>query len=73
MPPGGYVGRPDKTAKQNQHRFYYVVRRHGISRKDLGVVARRGVPIQPEVCAPLRGLTDDEARALDEAVEPWIA
>ena len=37
------------------------------------VVARRGVPIQPEVCAPLRGLTDDEARSLDEAVEPWIA
>lgn len=39
VPPGGYVGRPEKTAKQNQHRFYYVVRRHGISRKDLGVVA----------------------------------
>jgi len=39
VPPGGYVGRPDKTAKQNQHRFYYVIRRHGISRKDLGVVA----------------------------------
>jgi len=37
------------------------------------VVARRGVPIQPEVCAPLRGLTGDEARALDEAVAPWIA
>lgn len=39
VPPGGYVGRPDKTAKQNQARFYYVIRRHGISKKDLGVVA----------------------------------
>lgn len=39
MPSGGYVGRPDKTAKQNQARFYYVIRRHGISKKDLGVVA----------------------------------
>ncbi len=39
VPPGGYVGWPDKTAKQNQHRFYYVIRRHGINRKDLGVVA----------------------------------
>lgn len=39
VPPGGYVGRPDKTAKQNQHHFYYVLRRHGITRKDLGVVA----------------------------------
>jgi integrase len=39
VPPGGYVGRPDKTTKQNQQRFYYVIRRHGISRKSLGVVA----------------------------------
>ena len=39
VPPGGYVGRPDKTAQQNQRRFYYVVRLHGISRNDLGVVA----------------------------------
>ena len=36
------------------------------------VIARRGVPIQPDVCAPLRALTDDEARALDESVEPWM-
>jgi integrase len=39
VPPGCYVGRPDKTAKQNQYRFYYVVRLHGISQKKLGVVA----------------------------------
>ena len=37
------------------------------------VAARRGVPIQAEVCAPLRGLTADEARSLDEAVERWMA
>jgi dihydrodipicolinate synthase/N-acetylneuraminate lyase len=37
------------------------------------VVARRGVPIQPDVCAPLRALTDDEARSLDDAVEPWLS
>jgi dihydrodipicolinate synthase/N-acetylneuraminate lyase len=37
------------------------------------VVARRGVPLQPDVCAPLRALTDEEARSLDEAVEPWLS
>ena len=36
------------------------------------VVARRGVPMQPDVRAPLRGLTADEARALDTALEPWL-
>jgi dihydrodipicolinate synthase/N-acetylneuraminate lyase len=36
------------------------------------VVARRGVPIQEAVRAPLRALTDDERRELDQAVEPWI-
>lgn len=30
------------------------------------VVARRGVPIREDVRAPLRGLTDEERRALDE-------
>jgi dihydrodipicolinate synthase/N-acetylneuraminate lyase len=33
------------------------------------VVARRGVPMEPDVRAPLRALSDDEARALDEALE----
>jgi dihydrodipicolinate synthase/N-acetylneuraminate lyase len=37
------------------------------------VVARRGVPLQPDVCAPLRPLTADEARSLDAAVEPWLS
>jgi dihydrodipicolinate synthase/N-acetylneuraminate lyase len=32
------------------------------------VVRSRGVPIQPDVRAPLRPLTPDEARALDEAL-----
>ncbi len=36
---GGYVGRPGHTADQNRSRFYYVVRRHGIARDGLGVVA----------------------------------
>jgi dihydrodipicolinate synthase/N-acetylneuraminate lyase len=37
------------------------------------VAARRGVPLQPEVRAPLRALTDDERNALDAAVERWLA
>ena len=36
------------------------------------VVSSRGVPISTEVRAPLRGLTASEARALDEAVAPWL-
>lgn len=39
VPVGGYVGRPGHTAEQNRARFYYVVRRHGIARDALGVVA----------------------------------
>jgi hypothetical protein len=39
VPPGGYVGRANKTALQSQHRFYYVVRRLGISKKVMGIVA----------------------------------
>ena len=35
------------------------------------VVARRGVPVQPDVRAPLRPLTGAEALALDEAVARW--
>ena len=37
------------------------------------VVARRGVPIQPDVRRPLRSLTPAESSALDEAVERWSA
>ena len=36
------------------------------------VIARRGVPIREDVRTPLRGLTDDERRELDAAVEPWL-
>jgi dihydrodipicolinate synthase/N-acetylneuraminate lyase len=36
------------------------------------VIARRGVPMREDVRRPLRALTDDERRALDEAVEPWL-
>jgi dihydrodipicolinate synthase/N-acetylneuraminate lyase len=36
------------------------------------VVARRGVPLAVEVRAPLRGLSDEEARALEAAVSPWL-
>jgi len=39
VPPGKFVGNPDHTAVQAQHRFYYVVRKFGISKKELGVVA----------------------------------
>ena len=37
--PGMYVGHPGMTAQQAQARFYYVIRKCGISKKDLGVVA----------------------------------
>jgi integrase len=37
--PGAYVGWPGRTAIQNRTRFYYIVRRHGISKKQLGVVS----------------------------------
>ena len=36
--PGQYVGRPDLSSQQAQARFYYVIRRCGVSKKDLGVV-----------------------------------
>jgi len=36
---GMYVGRPGYTSQQSQARFYYVIRKFGISKKDLGVVA----------------------------------
>jgi len=37
------------------------------------IVARRGVPLRPDVRAPLRDLTSSEQAALFEAVEPWLA
>jgi dihydrodipicolinate synthase/N-acetylneuraminate lyase len=36
------------------------------------VVARRGVPMPPDVRAPLRRLTANEERALFDALEPWL-
>lgn len=36
---GMYVGRPGRTSEQNQNRFHYVLRKFGISEKQLGVVA----------------------------------
>jgi dihydrodipicolinate synthase/N-acetylneuraminate lyase len=33
------------------------------------VLARRGVPIRPDMRAPMRPLTDDEAARLDAALE----
>ena len=37
--PGEFVGRPGFTTTQNQARFYYVIRKFGISKAGLGVVA----------------------------------
>jgi hypothetical protein len=37
--PGQFVGNADHSAVQAQHGFYYVVRKFGISKKKLGVVA----------------------------------
>jgi site-specific recombinase XerC len=39
VPPGHYVGRPGFTSLQNQARFYYVIRKFGISKAELGVVS----------------------------------
>jgi len=39
VPPGSFVGRPGFTSLQNQARFYYVIRKFGISKADLGVVS----------------------------------
>jgi len=36
------------------------------------VAARRGVPIRPDVRAPLRRLGEDEERALFDALAPWL-
>ena len=36
------------------------------------IVARRGVPLRPDVRAPLRDLTPAEQDALFDAVEPWL-
>jgi hypothetical protein len=36
---GMYVGRPGRTSSQNSSRFYYVIRKCGISKAQLGVVA----------------------------------
>ena len=36
------------------------------------VVALRGVPMGADVRAPLRSLTDDEARVLEAELSPWI-
>jgi integrase len=36
---GMYVGRPGRTSGQNSSRFYYVIRKCGISKDQLGVVA----------------------------------
>jgi len=36
------------------------------------VVARKGVPMQPDVRAPLRRLTGDEERALFDGLAPWM-
>lgn len=36
------------------------------------VVARRGVPMPPDVRAPLRRLSGDEERALFDALAPWL-
>jgi site-specific recombinase XerC len=39
VPPGGFVGRPGFTSLQNQRRFYYVIRKFGICKAELGVVS----------------------------------
>ena len=36
------------------------------------VAARRGVPIAPDVRAPLRRLSEDEERELFDALRPWL-
>lgn len=43
---------------------------HAASKTALGL---RGVPVTPEVCAPLRGLTEAEQRELERIVRDWQA
>jgi N-acetylneuraminate lyase len=42
---------------------------HAASKTALGF---RGVPVGPEVCAPLRGLTDDERADVERVVAAWV-
>ena len=72
---GMYVGRPGCTSTQNSTRFYYVIRKFGISKDQLGVVAH-GLRHQhvndafqndTSCVSPVRGATarpanDDQAR-----------
>jgi dihydrodipicolinate synthase/N-acetylneuraminate lyase len=41
---------------------------HAASKAVLGL---RGVPVRPEVCAPLRGLTDEERAEVERIVAAW--
>jgi Dihydrodipicolinate synthase/N-acetylneuraminate lyase len=41
---------------------------HAASKAALGF---RGVPVGPEVCAPLRGLTDGERAEVERIVAAW--
>jgi integrase len=61
------MGRPGKTARQNENRFYYVMRVFGITKADLGIVPhglRHGVAndlyfdVTGE-CSPVRGGAGD--------------
>jgi integrase len=67
--PGMYVGQPGLTGQQAQARFYYVIRKFGIAKKDLGVVAH-GLRHQrvndafeddAGVASPVRGGSDNAA------------
>lgn len=73
--PGKFVGNPDHTEPQARDRFYYVIRKFGVSKKALGVVAH-GLRHQKVndvygqeagSCSPVRGgemrpPLDEEAR-----------
>jgi integrase len=72
-PDGAHLGQPGLTAMQAQTRFYYVVRKFGISKRELGVVAHglRHQRVNDDFSAdagersPVRGATsasaDDES------------
>lgn len=75
--PGCFVGRPEHTAAQSEARFYYAIRKHGISKAKLGVVAhglrhQRANDVHALYASgpsPVRGAVqkpprDDEARVM---------
>ena len=65
------VGEPSAAAGEKVAALRAELQRfpfHAASKTALGL---RGVPVTPEVCAPLRGLTEAEQAELERIVRDW--